>query len=32
MYVEDANTLLMLKMRDSQVLGKIYEYIIVDKY
>ena len=32
MYVEDANTLLMLKMRDSQVLGKIYEYIVVDKY
>ena len=32
MYVEDTNTLLMLKMRDSQVLGKIYEYIIVDKY
>jgi hypothetical protein len=32
MYVEDANTLLMLKMRDPQVVGKIYEYIIVDKY
>jgi hypothetical protein len=32
LYVEDANTLLMLKMRDSQVLGKIYEYLIVDKY
>ncbi len=32
MYVEDANTLLMLKMRDSQVLGKVYEYIVVDKY
>jgi len=32
MYVEDANTLLMLKMRDSQALGKVYEYLIVDKY
>jgi hypothetical protein len=32
LYVEDENTLLMLKMRDSQVLGKIYEYLIVDKY
>jgi hypothetical protein len=32
LYVEDENTLLMLKMRDSHVLGKIYEYLIVDKY
>ena len=32
MYVEDTNTLLMLKMRDSQALGKVYEYLIVDKY
>jgi hypothetical protein len=32
MYVEDANTLLLLKMRDSEAMGKIYEYMIVDKY
>jgi hypothetical protein len=32
MYIEDANTLLLLKMRDSEALGKIYEYMIVDKY
>ena len=32
MYVEDADTLLLLKMRDSQAIGRIYEYMIVDKY
>jgi hypothetical protein len=32
MYVEDVNTLLLLKMRDSEAVGKIYEYMIVDKY
>ena len=29
--VEDSNTLLMLKMRGSDVCGKVHEYVIVDK-
>lgn len=29
--VEDHNTLLLLKLRNSEVVGKIYEYIISDK-
>jgi hypothetical protein len=31
MYVEDEMTLLMIKMRSSEVLGRIYEYHIIDK-
>lgn len=31
MYVEDEMTLLMIKMRNSEVLGRIYEYHIIDK-
>jgi hypothetical protein len=31
MYVEDEMTLLMIKMRNSDVLGRIYEYHIIDK-
>lgn len=30
-YVEDEHTLLMLKMRETDVVGKIYEYILTDK-
>ena len=30
-YVEDKNTLLMLKMKNSPVLGRVYEYILDDK-
>lgn len=31
MYVEDEMTLLLIKMRNSDVLGRIYEYHIIDK-
>lgn len=30
-YVEDKNTLLMLKMKNTPVLGRIYEYVLDDK-
>jgi hypothetical protein len=31
MYVEDEQTLLMLKMRESDALGKVYKYLLADK-
>lgn len=31
MYVEDKSTLLLLNLRNSEVLGQVYEYIITDK-
>lgn len=31
MYVEDKNTLLLLQMRNPNVLGRIYEYMVIDK-
>ena len=31
MYVDDEQTLLMLKMRESQALGRIHKYVLVDK-
>jgi hypothetical protein len=31
LYVEDSATLLLLKLRNSEVVGRIYEYVIIDK-
>lgn len=31
MYVEDEKTLMMLKMRESDALGKVYKYLLADK-
>jgi hypothetical protein len=31
MYVEDEQTLLMIKMRESDALGKVYKYLLADK-
>jgi hypothetical protein len=30
-YVEDPSTLLLLKLRNSETIGRSYEYVIVDK-
>jgi hypothetical protein len=30
-YVKDESTLLMLKLRDADVIGKVYKYILIDK-
>jgi hypothetical protein len=30
-FVEDAQTLLMLKLRNAEAIGRIYDYIIIDK-
>lgn len=32
MYVEDEKTLLMVQMRNPNVLGRVYEYLVSDKY
>lgn len=32
MYVEDEQTLMMLKLKNSEVIGSIYTYEIIDKY